>query len=150
MPDAKNNQYGFALGGPIAQNKSFFFGDYQGTRATQGGSLLLNVPTDAARNGDFSAYGTNIYDPYSSADPSSRVQFPGNVIPANRLSPQALAILALLPHANATGRDNGTRDNYVASGNGEVQRGPVRRARRSPPQRRHEHVRPVQLRQVQS
>ncbi len=116
VPDAKNNQYRFALGGPIAQNKSFFFGDYQGTRATQGGSLLLSVPTDAARNGDFSAYGTNIYDPYSSADPAARAQFAGNVIPANRLSPQALAILALLPHANAAGRDNGTRDNYVASG----------------------------------
>ena len=31
------------------------------------------------------------------------------------MSPQALAILQLIPTPNATGRDNGTRDNYVAA-----------------------------------
>ena len=35
----------------------FFFGDYPGTRATQGGSKLLTVPTVAARGGNLSAYG---------------------------------------------------------------------------------------------
>jgi len=28
----KQNQFGFTLGGPIRKNKTFFFGDYQGTR----------------------------------------------------------------------------------------------------------------------
>ena len=116
IPDARNNQYGFSIGGPIMQNKSFFFGDYQGTRSAQGGSVLLTVPTAAARAGDLGDYGVNIYDPYSSADPSTRLQFPGNIIPAVRLSPQAQAILALLPQPNAPGRDNGTRENYVKSG----------------------------------
>ena len=110
IPETQRNQFGGSIGGPIVQNQWFFFGDYQGTRATQGGSRLLTVPTLAARRGDLSAYGVNIYDP------ATRQQFAGNVIPQGRLSAQAQRILDLIPEPNATGRDNGTRDNYVASG----------------------------------
>ena len=110
IPETRRNQFGGSLGGPIVQNQWFFFGDYQGTRSTQGGSRLLSVPTEAARRGDLSAYGVNIYDPQTGQ------QFAGNVIPTGRLSPQAQAILALIPMPNATGRDNGTRDNYVGAG----------------------------------
>ena len=74
------------------------------------------MPTAAARNGDLSAYGVNIYDPLSGATPALRAQFPGNVIPAGRLSPQALAILKLIPLPNRAGDSNGTLNNYVASG----------------------------------
>ena len=110
IPETQRNQFGGSIGGPIVQNQWFFFGDYQGTRATQGGSRLLTVPTAAARQGNLSAYGVNIYDP------ATRQQFPGNVIPQGRLSAQAQRILDLIPQPNAAGRDNGTRDNYVASG----------------------------------
>jgi outer membrane receptor protein involved in Fe transport len=109
IPETKRNQFGASVGGPIVQNRWFYFGDYQGTRATQGGSRLLSVPTAAARGGDLSAYGVNIYDP------QNRVQFEGNRIPTGRLSQQAQRILDLIPMPNATGRDNGTRDNYVAA-----------------------------------
>jgi hypothetical protein len=76
----------------------------------------LTVPTAAARTGDFSAYGVNIYDPLSGATPAQRAQFANNVIPANRLSPQALALLKLIPLPNRPGDSNGTINNFVASG----------------------------------
>ena len=110
IPETSHNQFGGSFGGPIQRNQWFFFGDYQGTRDKQGGSALLTVPTEAARGGDLSAYGVNIYDP------GTGQQFSGNVIPGNRLSQQALNILNLIPKPNATGRDNGIRDNYVANG----------------------------------
>ena len=35
-PNLKQNQFGFALGGPIQKNKLLFFGSYQGTRQVNG------------------------------------------------------------------------------------------------------------------
>ncbi|CAN5789523.1 hypothetical protein BH24ACI5_BH24ACI5_14910 [soil metagenome] len=115
LPKTDKDQFGGSLGGKIVANRMFFFGDYQGTRSTVGGSRLLTVPTAAARAGDLSAYGVNIYDPAGGA-PAQRQQFSGNVIPSGRLSPQAQALLRLIPLPNAPGRDNGTRDNFVSSG----------------------------------
>jgi outer membrane receptor protein involved in Fe transport len=110
LPETSRHQFGGSVGGPVRQNKWFFFGDFQGTRSKQGGSRLLSVPTEAARRGDLRAYGVNIYDPLTGQ------QFPNNVIPPTRLSAQAQAILQLIPLPNAPGRENGTRDNYTASG----------------------------------
>jgi outer membrane receptor protein involved in Fe transport len=106
IPETLKNQFGGSIGGPIIKEKIFFFGDYQGTRSKVGGTRLLTVPTDLARTGDLSQYGVNIFDP------TTRTQFAGNRIPGNRLSPQALAILDLIPRATRPG----TRENFVASG----------------------------------
>src|SRR5215472_17434259 len=49
----RQNQFGGAIGGPIKKNKVFFFGDYQGTRSTQGiSSGLISVPSLADRTGN--------------------------------------------------------------------------------------------------
>jgi outer membrane receptor protein involved in Fe transport len=112
IPETKRDQFGGSIGGPIVQNSWFFFADYQGTRSNVGGSKLLTVPTALARTGNFSEYGLNIFDPASGATPAQRSQFPGNVIPGNRLSPQAQRILSLIPAPNRPG----IRDNYVAQG----------------------------------
>jgi outer membrane receptor protein involved in Fe transport len=106
LPETNRHQFGAAIGGPIAQNKWFFFGDYQGLRSKVGGSRRLTVPTAAARGGDLREYGVNVYDPLTGT------QFPNNVIPSGRLSPQAQAILRLIPQPNAPG----IRDNYIAQG----------------------------------
>src|SRR5436190_4009793 len=49
----RQNQFGGTLGGPIKQNKLFFFGDFQSTRQSQGiDTGLIPVPTLANRAGN--------------------------------------------------------------------------------------------------
>ncbi len=54
-PVFRRNQYGFAVGGPVVKDRTFFFGDFQGMRQLIGRVAISNVPTLAQRNGDFSA-----------------------------------------------------------------------------------------------
>ena len=77
-----------SLGGPIVTNRTFFFGNYEGSKlkALGGGSQAI-VPTAAMRNGDFSA------NTFVVRDPLTGVQFPGNRIPADRIDPSARRIL---------------------------------------------------------
>ncbi|MCI0660035.1 MAG: TonB-dependent receptor [Acidobacteria bacterium] len=51
IPNAKyqQNQFGGSLGGPIWRNKTFFFGDFEGTRIRQGRLVTASVPTAAQR-----------------------------------------------------------------------------------------------------
>jgi hypothetical protein len=97
------NIEGVAVGGPIRKEKMFFFTDYRRNDRRLTGAAIADVPNDAFRNGDFSAYAaTNpIYDPATgNADGSGRTQFPNNVIPSSRFNPVAVKLLALLPHPN--------------------------------------------------
>ena len=62
------------------------------------------VPTEAMQNGDFSQLlGTNPFysTPQVIRDPLTGQPFPGNIIPANRLSPNGIALMKLYPLADA-------------------------------------------------
>jgi len=106
LPHFAQNQFGATAGGP-APAHTFYFVAYEGLRSTQGQSMMMTVPLDAWRSGDFSGTST-IYDPFSSrpnpaydpskpASPSNpsilRDPFPGNQIPISRMNPVALRVL---------------------------------------------------------
>ncbi|MDX2154824.1 MAG: TonB-dependent receptor [Bryobacteraceae bacterium] len=114
IPVTQWNQFGASIGGPVVRDKLFFFGDFQSSRRNLGNSRLLRVPTEAERAGDLSQLGVDIFDPLSGATPAQRTQFPGNRIPTNRLSAQALNLLKLLPLPNTPAvRD---QPNFAGSG----------------------------------
>jgi carboxypeptidase family protein/TonB-dependent receptor-like protein len=119
----KQNQFGFAVGGPVripklydGHSKTFFFADYEGLRRrTSASSTLRDLPPVAFRNGDFSSFNRKIYDPRTRRLVNGRVvadPFPGNIIPANLLNPAAVATLKLLPEPN-TGAPNALAANYL-------------------------------------
>lgn len=113
-PDSLWSQFGGSLGWRIKKDKNFIFGDYQGTRSKEGGSVLTTVPTARARVGDLSEYPNQIFDP-ATGNPVTgvgRVAFGGNQIPAGRLSQQALALLDVIPLPNLPGVVN----NFSTSG----------------------------------
>jgi Carboxypeptidase regulatory-like domain len=90
----KRNQYGFTLGGPIWKDKIFFFTDLQNTTLRQGTTFNNVVPSVAERNGNFSVLTKQLIDP------TTRQAFPGNIIPASKISPQGAYFASLFPTPN--------------------------------------------------
>lgn len=134
VPPLHWNQFGGSIGGPIRKDKFFVFGYYQGTRRRIGGSVLTRVPTTAEVAGDLSDLGVPIYDPSTgNASGTGRTQFVSfpsginanslctnsagclNMIPTSRISPQATALLKLLPAPNVAGAVGGA-NNFIGSG----------------------------------
>jgi hypothetical protein len=107
-PPFVQNNFGGVLGGPVLKNKLFFFSSYEGYRNREGVLFRRTVPTADMKRGDFSDYrnltsgavvplydpwtqcginnpGTGVYNGDCGTVPN-RLQFPGNIIPANRIS----------------------------------------------------------------
>src|SRR5689334_5253980 len=105
----KWNDYGFELDGPVripglfnGHDRLFFMSNYEALRRRQSVLNTFTVPTAKMFAGDFSELlpSTIIYDP------NTRLPFPGNVIPSNRLDPISLKFLKYYNSASVLGANN--------------------------------------------
>ena len=121
------NNYGANLGGPMkipglwsGSVKTYFYANYERYRQKGGANRpTLSIPSMRQRNGDFGdwvdAAGNliPIYDPATTrVQPDGTVvrdQFPGNVIPADRITPEARQFLQFLPQPT----NGGPLNNYL-------------------------------------
>jgi len=105
-PTLQQKLYGGTIGGPIKKDKAFLFLAYEGSRLQNSFSYLGNTPPvnqvsfnaagDADLSGLIDPYSGNqipIFDPGFFNNNYYSSQFPGNVIPAARVSPAGKQIL---------------------------------------------------------
>jgi len=101
----KWNQYGFTLGGPVripkllnGKDKLFFMGNYEAYRKRGNTTNLYSLAPAAVQGGDFSAVPNVVYDPSShglatDGKTITATPFPGNILPASRMSPISKKLL---------------------------------------------------------
>jgi hypothetical protein len=124
----KQHNFGAALGAPLKTDKTFLFGSYEGVRLRNAFSFLDSVPpvgqirftpggsADLSGLKDpFSGGQVPIFDPGFYAANYYASPFPGNVIPANRISPAGKAVLQnFFPAPTAAGIYNGWFSNFAS------------------------------------
>jgi hypothetical protein len=123
-------QYGGTIGGPIVKNKLFFFGSFEGYNETLPLTTLTSVPSlnlrTTSNGANFTSTGYTVFDPNTtvcaspggvigncSGNKYTRQQFPGDTIPASRISPIGAALLNLFPAPNVPGA--ALQNNYIAN-----------------------------------
>lgn len=107
------NLFGATLGGPVeipklyhGKNRTFYFFGWQGTHTRTSNYNSAVVPPTALRSGDFSQSQYVIYDPTTSHVTNGstvRNPFPGQQIPASRISQVALNYLKFFPQPDISG-----------------------------------------------
>jgi hypothetical protein len=103
----RRNQYGWALGGRIIRDRTFFFASQEFTPQRTADPRIENIPAPAETRGDFSGLSTVIRDPRTSQP------VPGNIIPASQIEPVAQRAARFWPTPNVAGAASRNR-NYQA------------------------------------
>src|SRR5262245_62152591 len=113
-PKTIMKDFGLYFGGPVGlpgvykgKDKTFFFMAYEGLRLPKQTVVVESVPSLGLRNGDLSAYSASI------KDPQTGLPFPGNQIPADRITPLSRNVLNQLFPLPNTGSPNAIANNYV-------------------------------------
>jgi hypothetical protein len=114
----RQNQYGVAAGGPVVipkiyrgREKTFWFFNWEGFRRRRATTNISTSPVLEQRTGDFSQQPRPIFDPltsqYTSTGAIVRQPFPGNHIPASKISAaMKLMVDTYLPLPNRPGVNN--------------------------------------------
>jgi hypothetical protein len=110
----RNSTTGFTVGGPVYipgvfnknKDKLFFFVNFEWQRPRVFEALQNRMmPTEAERNGDFSATQEN-GKAVTIKDPLTGQPFLGNKIPSNRWNAYGVQLMKVFPLPNALGKDN--------------------------------------------
>ena len=84
--DTRGTQFGFVIGGPIVRNHAYFFVGTEGQRKRVVETTAPSVPLAEFWAGNLSRMRQVAIDPVTG------LPFPGNVLPANRISPASAAL----------------------------------------------------------
>ncbi len=131
LPPLAVNQYGGTFGGPVKKDKAFFYFNYEGYRERRAQTRIISSPSARERAGDFSDTLTSggqliaIYDPLTTLASGGgfvRQAFPGNVIPASRVSKLSQEILKLVPGGNLAGLPNSRAQNLFQAAKSPINR----------------------------
>ncbi|MFL6333423.1 MAG: carboxypeptidase regulatory-like domain-containing protein [Pyrinomonadaceae bacterium] len=132
----KIDQYGFVFSGPLriprfgeggkhfynGSNNTFFLVNIEKYKELSPGQGFSTVPTLLERQGDFSQSGVTIFDPLTTTCNAqgvcTRQPFPGNVIPASRISPVGAAIVSGFSLPNTGSATQRFNNFYLSEGLG--------------------------------
>jgi hypothetical protein len=103
----RRNDFGYTIGGPIKKDKLFFFFSEEWNRELRGHTRHMWVPSASELAGNWNDVANCPIDTTIPGNTTQKTHappngFPGNIIPANQLSPGGLAYLSQLPAANIT------------------------------------------------
>jgi hypothetical protein len=133
IPSWLHERFGTTITGPVwipkiydGRNRTFFTFGFEDLTIERNLSITGTVPTEAQRQGDFSALlalGSRyqIYDPFTvTPAPNGRFRrtpLPGNVIPASRIDPVGAKIISFFPLPNQGGLNAEERNNFFNTRN---------------------------------
>ena len=121
-PTDRENNYGFTIGGPISiphiyNGKDRTFGHYsqEWFKQVQLDLDPATVPTALQKTGNFSDYVDSKGNLIPIYDPQTGQPFPGNIIPAARISPTSAQFLQYLPDPDRPGTGGGGLESNKAA-----------------------------------